>query len=89
MSKGRLGGWNLNDDKNWKERLDQIKNNRPGSSTASPSAPAPVTPPSDTLRLPTYVCDPWCPICKGETFYIDSQEHAIACPNARKVSGGD
>ena len=84
MSKNhRLKGWHLIDDKNWEERLAEIKNERPGLTykpTAQPS----------TLKPPIDECDPDCPICHGNAFYIDSQEHAIECPNARRrLNGGD
>lgn len=79
--KGRLSGWNLLKDQNWQERLEQIKNGHPG--------PAYVQPHKETLPSPIASCDPDCTICQGKAFYIDSQECAIECPNARrKLSGG-
>lgn len=85
MTEKRLKGWNLIDDKNWKERMEQIKNRHPSPQSDQGSAPS-----ESTLRAPIAECDPNCVICRGNAFYIDSQDFAVECPNARrKLSGGD
>lgn len=81
----RLRGWNLTKDELWKERLKEIRTSRP--ELTNPMAP---TPHKETLPSPITECDPDCPICHGKAFYVDSQEFAIECPNARrKLNGGD
>lgn len=78
----RLSGWNLVDDDNWKERLKEIAGNRPVAPYVQRH--------EQTLPSPLDECNPDCPICHGKAFYIDSQECAIECPNARrKLNGGD
>lgn len=72
----RLSGWNLVDDRNWEERMAEIRANRPES-----------TPPQ-TLKLPVMECDPDCPICHGDASYVDQQDITIQCPNAWQKVGG-